>query len=288
MNKLKTVLSILFLSSLVPVFAAQQVKAVAVNFGDYRSTTLVGKAWAALEKGDIESVLAYTNKCIEMYGDQARKMQASLNAFPTGSNEDIFKYWALNDVAASYYIQGEAYRRAGMKAESRDAFNTLINDFSYGQTWDARGWFWKLASGAKDKLAVAASGGRLDFGDYTSGQLVQKAWAALAAKDPDTVAVYVNKTVELYGAKAKEMQASLQGYAWESKEKIASYWALNDVGTAFFILGEAYRNAGKKEGAAQSYKQVIDEYSYAQCWDPAGWYWKPAEAAQQKLMELSV
>ncbi|MBI3601280.1 MAG: tetratricopeptide repeat protein [Candidatus Omnitrophica bacterium] len=261
-------------------------KAEVYNFGDYRSTTLATKAWGALDKNDIEAVLAYTNKCIELYAEQARKMQADLKDYPTGKNDDIFKYWALNDVATSYYIQGEAYRKANMKDESKEAFSKLVKDYSFGQTWDPKGWFWKPAEAAKEKLAMAEAGVNLDFGDYTSSQLVQKAWAALAANDLNAVVTYVNKTVDLYAAKAKEMQSSLKEYPWESKEKTFSYWALNDVGTALFILGEAYRGAGKKEDAVQAYKKVIDDYFYAQCWDPQGWFWKPAEAAQQKLGDM--
>ncbi len=265
---------------------AQGPKAQAYNFGDYRSSTLVSKAWGALDKNDIEAVLAYTNKCIELYAEKARQMQTSLKDYVTGSNDDIFKYWALNDVATSYYIQGEAYRKANMKDESKEAFNKLIKDFSFGQCWDIKGWFWKPAEAAKEKLAMIKSGVNIDFGDYSSSQLVQKAWAALAANDLNAVIAYVNKTTDLYSAKAKEMQASLKEYPWESKEKTMSYWALNDVGTALFILGEAYRNAGNKGEAAKAYKQLIDQYFYAQCWDPQGWFWKPAEAAQQKLGEM--
>ena len=66
-----------------------------------------------------------------------------------------------------------------------------------------------------------------------------------------------------------------------NKDNIFQYWALNDVGTALFILGEAYRNAGQYEEAAQAYKKLINEYFYAQCWDPKGWFWKPAEAAEK-------
>ena len=89
--------------------------AFAYNFGDYRSETLVGKAWDALNKGDTEAVLAYTNKCLELYAEQGKKMQASLKEYPQGSNEQIFAYWALNDVATSLFIQGESYRKADMK-----------------------------------------------------------------------------------------------------------------------------------------------------------------------------
>jgi len=278
----------------VPQDNSAQVPAVApaagikspINFGDYRSSTLTTKAWAALAQNDIESVLAYTNKCISLYAAQATKMQSGLKDYVTGANDDIFKYWALNDVATSYYIQGEAYRAANMKDESKEAYNKLISDYTFGQSWDTKGWFWKPAEAAKEKLAMLAAGVNWDFGDYSSVTLVQKAWAALAANDLSAVQAYVNKAVDLYGGKAKDMQASLKEYPWESKEKTMSYWALNDVGTALFILGEAYQNAGKKDDATKAYKRVINEFFYAQCWDPGGWFWKPSEAAQQKLGEL--
>jgi tetratricopeptide (TPR) repeat protein len=257
-----------------------------VNFGDYRSSTLTTKAWAALAQNDIESVLAYTNKCISLYAAQAAKMQAGLKDYASGSNDEIFKNWALNDVATSYYIQGEVYRAANMKDEAKEAYNKLIKDYTFGQAWDIKGWFWKPAEAAKEKLGMMAAGVSWDFGDYSSSQLVQKAWAALAANDVKGVEAYANKTVELYAGKAKDMQASLKEYPWESKEKTMGYWALNDVGTALFILGEAYQNAGKKEDASKAYKRVINEFFYAQCWDPGGWFWKPSEAAQQKLGEL--
>ena len=258
------------------------------NFGDYRSTTLVSKAWAALDQNDIEAVLAYTNKCIELYGEKAREMQDSLKDYATGDDKKIFSFWALNDVATALYIQGEVYRKANMKDEAKEAFQKVVKDYMYGQTWDPKGWFWKPADAAKEKLAMLEAGVDLDFGDYTSSHLVQKAWAALAANDLDATVAYVSKTLELYASKAKEMQDSLTEYPWESKDKIFSYWALNDVGTALFILGQAYQNAGKGQEAQETYKKLIDEYFYAQCWDPQGWFWKPAEAAQEKIAQLQL
>ena len=101
-----------------------------------------------------------------------------------------------------------------------------------------------------------------------------------------SVETYVKKVLELYEIKAKEMQASLTEYPWESKDKIFSYWALNDVGTALFVEAEAYKNGGQMKEAKEVYKKLVDNFSYAQCWDPQGWFWKPAEAAQQALDEL--
>ena len=261
--------------------------ASAYNYGDYRSTTLITKAWEALANKDLEAVLAYTNKCAELYLNQAAKMQASLTEYASGTNEEIFAYWALNDVATGYYIQGEAYREADMKDEAKAAYQKVIDEFSYGQCWDNGGWFWKPAAASKEKLAIMASGSNIDFGDYKSVTLATSAWKALEAEDYTAVKAYVDKCIELYGDKAKEMQSSLTEYPWESKEKIFSYWALNDVGTVLFIQGEAYKKEGKVQEAKEVFKKLVDEFYYSQCWDPQGWFWKPAEAAQQKLDESS-
>lgn len=258
--------------------------ASAYNFGDFKSMTLVGKAWNALNQGDLEGVMAYTNKCLELYTDQAKKMQAGLTDYVKGSNEEIHSYWALNDVATAVFIQGEAYRKAGNTAEAKAAYERLVKEFGFGQCWDPQGWFWKPAEAAKEKLAALDNpNGGPDFGDVSSSALVGNAWKALNDKNLEAVDAYVKKCLELYGDKAKEMQKSMTEYAWESKEKIFSYWALNDVGTALFIKGEAYRNAGNTEEAKKAYRDLIDNYSYAQCWDPQGWFWKPAEAAAEKL-----
>lgn len=260
--------------------------AQAYNFGDYRSATLAGKAWQALSANDLDAVLAYTNKCVELYANNAKKMQDSLSDYPAGTNEEIFAYWALNDLATSLFIQGEAYRKAGMLDEAKAAYNKVINDYKYGQCWDVGGWFWKPAEAAAEKLVMIETGSTIDFGDYSSSTITVKAWQALEANNLEEVKAYVNKNLEMYEAKAVEMQASLTEYPWESNEKIFEYWALNDIGTSLFILGEAYLKAGETDKAKQSYQRLIDDFYYAQCWDVGGWFWKPAEAAQNKLSEL--
>lgn len=260
--------------------------ASAYNFGDYRSSTLISKAWQALNADDMDAVLAYTNKCLELYANNAKKMQESLDSYPTGKNDEIFAYWALNDVATGLYIQGEAYRKAGMVEETKEAYNKVVNEYKYGQCWDNSGWFWKPAESAAEKLAMMETGSNVDFGDFASSTISAKAWKALADSDLEAVKAYVAKNLELYEAKASEMQNALTEYPWESNEKIFEYWALNDVGTSFFILGEAYRKAGEIEKAKEVYQRLVDEFFYAQCWDNGGWFWKPAEAAQGKLAEL--
>lgn len=260
--------------------------AAAYNYGDFRSETLATKAWGALNEGDLEAVLAYTNKCLELYADQAQKMQNSLKAYPEGANEEIFTYWALNDVATCLFIQGEAYRKADQKDEALEVYKKIVSDYEYGQSWDTSGWFWKPAEAAKEKIAMIESGSNLDFGDYSSSFLTTKAWKSLGDNNLDGVVVYTDKVLELYEEKAKSMQESMTEYAWESKDEIFAKWALNDVGASLYIKGEAFRNAGEYKKAQKAFKALVEDYFYAQCWDPNGWFWKPAEAAQQALDEL--
>jgi tetratricopeptide (TPR) repeat protein len=261
--------------------------AMAYDFGDHRSVTLATKAWKALADKDVDAVVAYTNKCVELYGEKAKEMQKSLKDYVAGSNDAIFAYWALNDVATCLFIQGEALREADKKEEAKKVYQRVVDEFQYGQCWDTGGWFWKPAEASKAKIAMIESGSTVDFGDYKSTTLATKAWEALGKNDLESVEVYTNKCLELYAEEAKKMQAALTEYPWESKEQIFSYWALNDVGTCLFIKGEAYKNAGKTAEATKALQQLVDEYFYAQCWDPQGWFWKPAEAAKQKLDELA-
>ena len=261
----------------------------AYNFGNYRSETLAVKAWEALEKGDLDAVLAYTNKNIELYSKQAKNMQQGLEGYVEGSEKEIFSKWALNDIATSYFIQGEAYRKASKLEEAKAAYKTVIEEYSYGQTWDPK-WkgFWKPAEAAKEKLAMLDSGSSLDFGDYSSSFLTTQAWKALEKEDIAAVTAYTDKVVELYKDKAKEMQTQLKEFPIGEKEQIFSFWALNDVGTSLYIKAEALRRNGKNDQARETFEQLVAEYYFAQCFDPS-WdgFWKPAEAAQQALDDLA-
>jgi len=235
--------------------------------------------------GVYEVIPAYAGKLfrIEQHLD---RLQNSLDGYVEGPDDRIFSYWALNDVATSLFIQGEAYRKAEKMDEAKEAYKKIVNKFMYGQAWDTQGWFWKPAEAAKEKIAMLETGSTLDFGDYSSSYLTAQAWKALGDNDVDGVAVYVDEVQKRYNNQAKEMQESLTEYPWESKEKIFEYWALNDVGTSLYIKGESLKREGKGKEAKEAYQKLVDEYYFAQCWDPKGWFWKPAEAAQQALDEL--
>lgn len=258
-----------------------------LDFGDYSSMTLMVLAWKALDEGNIEAVLAYTDKCIELYAEEAAKMQTGLTGVPHGEDDEIHAFWALNDVATAYFIRGEAYFKSDMLDEAKEAYQKVLDDYSYAQCWDPRGWFWKVAAGAEEKIAMIDSGLFMNFWDYSSKDLVGKAWESLKSGDLPRAVGYATKCIEMYADDARRMQTELDDYPEGSEDEIHAYWALNDVATAHYIKGQALQEQNKPDLARKEFQAILDKYSFAQCWDPRGWWWKPATEARHKLDAMS-
>lgn len=125
----------------------------------------------------------------------------------------------------------------------------------------------------------------LDFGDLSSETLTRKAWDAFNAKDHVKATGYARKCIELYKDKAVEMQKALGAPATE-KDEVFKSWALNDVGTCHFILGQALEAQGKGKEAIAPLKFLVENLAFAQCWDAKGWFWKPADAARERVKAL--
>lgn len=256
------------------------------DYGDMTSQTLTTNAWQALDVKDYDAVYAYTGKCIDLYKGKALVMQASMTDFAPKGTE--FDYWALNDVGTCYFIKGKALKEQDKVSEAKEVLNIVIKDFYYAQCWDPKGWFWKPAQGAKDLLNIIQlgeeTGVEYDFGDYTSMTLTVNAWGCLDKKDYKGIEIYTGKCIELYEGEALKQQAELTEYL--PREKAFNAWALNDVGTCYFILGEAYMAQNKYKEAKDAYSTIIDKLSFSQCWDPRGWFWKPAVGARGKINKI--
>ncbi|MBI3318991.1 MAG: tetratricopeptide repeat protein [Candidatus Omnitrophica bacterium] len=250
------------------------------DFGDYKSQTLTVKAWEALIEKDHRGVELFTKKCLKLYEPEAKKQQASLSEF--APKDKAFTYWALNDVATCYFILGQSLLAQNKVKEAQAAFNTVIEQFSFAQAWDPKGWFWKVADAANDKLATI--GTSYDFGDYTSQTLAVKSWEALGKNDHRGIELYTKKCFDLYEQDAKKQQAGLSDFA--PKEKAFDAWALNDVATCYFILGESLMAQQRYQEAKAAFERVVNDFSFAQCWDPKGWFWKVAVASRGRINKI--
>lgn len=124
----------------------------ALDFGDSTSQTLTTNAWNALGEGNYVNAIKYTERCAELYQEEARKMQSSLNA--KAHIDKAHDYWALNDVGTSYFIRGEALAKLGRKSEAVAAFKVVTDELYYAQAWDPKGWFWSPADAAYPKIEM--------------------------------------------------------------------------------------------------------------------------------------
>ncbi len=248
---------------------------------DKTSYTLMKNTWSALAKRDFDTVASEADKCLRLYQEKAGKMQTRLRAFP--SEKEAFDYWALNDVATCLFVKAKAMHMQGRDKEAVTLCRQIIEHYGYSQCWDPRGWFWKVADAAYDQIVFMEA--HIDFGDYSSSTLTVKAWQAMTTGHYDEALVFTRKCIYLYRQEAQKMQDALKQYP--GKDKAFDFWALNDVGTCYFMMGEIYLAKQKWDKAKEAYKKLTQHYSFAQCWDPNGqFFWKPALQAKVTLDTL--
>jgi hypothetical protein len=121
---------------------------------------------------------------------------------------------------------------------------------------------------------------------YPNKSLVQAAWDCYNSKNYDAALSYAERCIALYDTYAKKMQASLDSPM--PKDKINSYWVLNDVATAKFIKGKILWIRKDIEGARSVLSDVARNYTYAMAYDLRGWYWSIAKAAEDMLRAIEL
>jgi beta-glucuronidase len=121
------------------------------------SGDLIVKAWEAHGRRDTETTFKYTQQCIDLYKDQADKIQSSLKELPK-TKDEISSAQIMNDVATAYFIQAESYMRQEKIEEAKKIFKLIIDKYPYAQAWDQRGWYWKVAEAAKQSIKKLETG----------------------------------------------------------------------------------------------------------------------------------
>jgi len=115
------------------------------------SEDMTTEAWNALNALDWDHAARQAEATIQEWSasalylqDMKRREVGNLLEYK-GSSDDrqkIFKYWALNDVAASYFILGQALDHKKDYDQASRAFQQIVNHYSLAQIWDPQGWFW--------------------------------------------------------------------------------------------------------------------------------------------------
>jgi len=124
-----------------------------------------------------------------------------------------------------------------------------------------------------------------DFSNESAGALMAKAWEALNKKDEQALTAYTSRCIELYEEDARDQEAKLDTFAPSGSE--ADYDALNNVAVSYFMRGEFYKYKKDWKESSKNYKKVIDNFYFAQYWDPRGWWWKPAEISEGEIEKIN-
>ncbi|MCB9747225.1 MAG: tetratricopeptide repeat protein [Candidatus Omnitrophica bacterium] len=119
----------------------------------------------------------------------------------------------------------------------------------------------------------------------SSKELVTKSWEASSKNDLKGLESLVNQCLERFGDEAKTLGEKLSAFPARGEE--TQYQALNDVATCLFIKAEALMNTGNVAEAITQFQTIIEQYPYAQAWDPRGWYWSVAEKSQDSIDVLT-
>lgn len=158
---MKMIVSLLTFLGLASLSLADDHTAEGLDYGDHGSATLQIKAWEALGEGRYTDAVKYTEKCAELYEDEARKMQTSLNAKP--APDTAHDYWALNDVGTCYFVRGEALTKLREYERALAAYKVVKDELFYSQAWDPKGWFWSPSDAADPKIAMLEARMNEDF-----------------------------------------------------------------------------------------------------------------------------
>jgi len=119
----------------------------------------------------------------------------------------------------------------------------------------------------------------------SSSELIIKSWEVHGKRDIEATFKYTQECIDLYKDEADRQEASLRVLP-KGRSEIEAVQVLNDVATAYFIQAESYMRQEKKEEAKKIFKMIVEKYPYAQAWDPRGWYWVIAKAAQESIDKL--
>jgi exo-beta-1,3-glucanase (GH17 family) len=125
----------------------------------YDAEELNTHAWMALENGNLVKAAACADKVIQTWPIEAQRQQDErvqkgiCDATPDPNDQVQVEeywdsYWAVNYVAASWFIRGEAFRLQEKWSEAKESYR-MVEKYDCAYAWDQRGWFWNIVESAR-------------------------------------------------------------------------------------------------------------------------------------------
>ncbi|MEI7997979.1 MAG: glycoside hydrolase family 2 TIM barrel-domain containing protein [Candidatus Omnitrophota bacterium] len=125
-----------------------------------------------------------------------------------------------------------------------------------------------------------------DSPSHTSSEIVRLAWKASNQGEVKSLEDLVSEMVSSYEAQAKKQASQLTKFP--GTDQVNNYRTMNDLATCLFIQAEALMHQGKNDQSKKVFNSIIQEYPWAQSWDPSrGSYWSVKEKSQASIDVMS-
>lgn len=201
------------------------------------------------------------------------------------------------------FLQGDSYRRIGDFAKAREYLDRVIYEYPMAKYKDERYGEIDVKPECDVAILLVVERDACPFPE-SSQDYTALGWTYLGRRKLSTAIAMAEACIVRFQSSAIKQQSDhgrAYGKGWpdlkpdpnENTDILERYWALYDVGTCFFILGQAYERQADMarenqrllyEKAISCYDEVIRKYAGAQCFDPRGpWYWRVKEGVERQI-----
>ena len=109
-------------------------------------------AWQGWNTGDWQKAVDEIEAMIKEHPDwlevakrqnEALEKRGGYIQYNGANAEDIFNYWAVNDIGVGYFILVRGYDELGEHEKAVEAAVEILTNYNNAQCWDPQGWFWQ-------------------------------------------------------------------------------------------------------------------------------------------------
>jgi tetratricopeptide (TPR) repeat protein len=234
-------------------------------------------------------------------GDHKRVIEVTKSRMATG---DL----SYDDSGTCLFLQGDSYRQIGNSQEAKDCLYRAIREYPKSRYDDPNYGYIPVKPQCDVALQLLSERSRDRFPEK-SADYAALAWTDLRRKRFAITIAMAEACIARFQDAAVEQQKEHEheyGNGWpdlssdpdENRTMLRKYWALYDVGTCFFILGQVYEKQGDMarekqqtqeartlyDRSVKCYDEVIRKYSGAQCrMQHDRSYWKVKRAAERQI-----
>ncbi len=122
----------------------------------------------------------------------------------------------------------------------------------------------------------------------SSEHFIAEAWDRLLNYDYIGARKTAQRCIAIYYDEAIRQQEAYSSlpHPPRTKEEIMRFWALNDVATAYYIIGRSWYEINMKPEAKEAFDVILEKFPNSHVMDTTGRYWKLTDAVKKIFPDL--